>query len=681
MNNNELSLIICAYKDSPYLEECIKSLLNQEMKCSVSISTSTPSTFINNLAKKYGVNLYVNKKSNGYYDDFLFAYNKAETKYVTLCHQDDVYLSNFSKEILKRTRNNKDILILFSNYYDYKNDEIIKHSKLLFVKRAMNFLLKFKIFQNSKFIRRRILSFGNSICSPTVTFNKEKIKEPVVKCPLATSHDWYTWVDFSSKKGKFVYISNPILLRRINELSETTLVIENNTKKESDYEIFKMFWPTKIAKIISKIYSVSEKNNIIDNNKGVLIVDDVFPIKNSAFRYQEFTSILNEIPDSSVLSTFESIRYSGNFSPKKVIEDYTNEYHKLSKKILRKLPNDINKYKLLYCTFLFNAYNYLVPISEKYKIPFIFTLYPGGRFALNNSKSDKMLQRVFSSKYFKKVIVTQNVTYEYLVSKKLCDKDKIECIYGGIVLKDKLNVDIDKKMYYKINKETLDICFVAYKYSSKGEDKGFDIFIELAKKMSKYNNIKFHVVGNFDENLISTKNLTNIRFYGTRPQEWFKAFYKKMDVILSPNVGGKIRNGCFDGFPTTCAMEASLNGVAIFCTDSLGQNAGKYKEKEEIIILKNTNIDYIYNKIKFYYENPEKLKELSINGYKKSNKLFSHDQQIGKRISLLNDNLKDKKSFEKRKSNFNLIMNTKIKIRYYFNTLYGFLNKLIHGGK
>ena len=458
-------------------------------------------------------------------------------------------------------------------------------------------------------------------------------------------------------------------------------MIENNTKKESDYEIFKMFWPTKIAKIISKIYSVSEKNNIIDNNKGVLIVDDVFPIKNSAFRYQEFTSILNEIPDSSVLSTFESIRYSGNFSPKKVIEDYTNEYHKLSKKILRKLPNDINKYKLLYCTFLFNAYNYLVPISEKYKIPFIFTLYPGGRFALNNSKSDKMLQRVFSSKYFKKVIVTQNVTYEYLVSKKLCDKDKIECIYGGIVLKDKLNVDIDKKMYYKINKETLDICFVAYKYSSKGEDKGFDIFIELAKKMSKYNNIKFHVVGNFDENLISTKNLTNIKFYGTRPQEWFKAFYKKMDVILSPNVGGKIRNGCFDGFPTTCAMEASLNGVAIFCTDSLGQNAGKYKEKEEIIILKNTNIDYIYNKIKFYYENPEKLKELSINGYKKSNKLFSHDQQIGKRISLLNDNLKDKKSFEKRKSNFNLIMNTKIKIRYYFNTLYGFLNKLIHGGK
>ena len=72
MNNNELSLIICAYKDSPYLEECIKSLLNQEMKCSVSISTSTPSTFINNLAKKYGVNLYVNKKQGDNNNDIRF---------------------------------------------------------------------------------------------------------------------------------------------------------------------------------------------------------------------------------------------------------------------------------------------------------------------------------------------------------------------------------------------------------------------------------------------------------------------------------------------------------------------------------------------------------------------------------------------------------------------------------
>lgn len=264
--NNELSLIICAYKESPYLEECIKSLINQKTKCEVAISTSTPNKLIEELAKKYNIELYVNKKSNGYYDDFLFAFNKANTNFVTLCHQDDVYLEDFATEVIKKIEKNENILISFSNYYDYKNEKIIKNSKLLFVKRVLNFLLKFKIFQNSKFIRRRILSLGNPICSPTVTFNKKLINEPVVKCPYRTSHDWYTWIDFSKKKGKFVYISKPLILRRINELSETTTVIADNSKQKSDFEIFKMFWPEKIAKILLKVYSTSEKNNIIESS-------------------------------------------------------------------------------------------------------------------------------------------------------------------------------------------------------------------------------------------------------------------------------------------------------------------------------------------------------------------------------------------------------------------------------
>lgn len=262
-NNKKLSFIICAYKDSPYLEDCIKSLLNQKVKCSVAISTSTPNKLVEDLASKYKVPLYINKKTTGNYEDFIFAYSKVKTPYVTMCHQDDVYLDNYSEEVLKKIEKAKDNIIIFSDYYDYKNEVIIKKSKLLFVKRLLNFLLSFRIFQNSKFIRRRILSMGNSICSPTVTFNKELVEEPVAKCPFYTSHDWYTWITLSSKKGKFVYIRKPLILRRINELSETTLVIANNTRQESDYQIFKLFWPDWIAKRILKIYSVSEKNNII----------------------------------------------------------------------------------------------------------------------------------------------------------------------------------------------------------------------------------------------------------------------------------------------------------------------------------------------------------------------------------------------------------------------------------
>ena len=49
------TFVICAYKESQYLEECIKSVLNQNVKSNVIISTSTPNEYINNLAKKYDI--------------------------------------------------------------------------------------------------------------------------------------------------------------------------------------------------------------------------------------------------------------------------------------------------------------------------------------------------------------------------------------------------------------------------------------------------------------------------------------------------------------------------------------------------------------------------------------------------------------------------------------------------
>ena len=669
-NSKELSLIICAYKESPYLEDCIKSLINQKMKCNVAISTSTPNELVKSLSKKYDIPLYINKKSNGYYDDFLFAFNKSETDYVTLCHQDDIYMENFSLEVLKKIKQANDNLIIFSNYYDYKNETIIKKSKLLFVKRILNFLLGFKIFQNSKFIRRRILSLGNPICSPTVTFNKKLISEPVAKCPFRTSHDWYTWISLSNQKGKFVYIRKPLLLRRINELSETTLVIADNSKQKSDLEIFKMFWPESIAKLILKIYSSSEKNNIIDSN-NMLIIDDLFPVKNSTFRYQEFKDLLNKIEFSNVLSTFESIRYANYFSKKEVIENLNKQDVNIVKKILTKVPSNINEYKLLYGLFLFNAYHYLLPLAEKYHIPFAFTLYPGGRFSLNDEKSDNMLKKVFSSKYFEKVIVTQKNTYDYLINNKFCPKNKIAFIFGGIMLEEVLknNITVDKKDNIK-NKQ-INICFVAYKYSDFGEDKGYDIFVDVAKKFINNNNIKFHVVGNFDKNTIDLEENCNIKFYGVKNPEWFSSFYKDMDIILSPNISGKIRKGSFDGFPTSSCLEAGLNGVAIFCTDPLNLNENRFINNKDIVIIKHDSED-ICKKITYYYEHYDKLKELANNGRKKIADIYSYENQIIPRIKLLN-NIIDNNNNSKVKSNhiFNLKINAKIKIRYYLNIIYG----------
>ena len=71
MSNNVLysaedhTFAICAYGKSRYLEECIKSVLNQTVKTNVLMATSTPSEYLEDLAEKYGIKLFVNEEMIG----------------------------------------------------------------------------------------------------------------------------------------------------------------------------------------------------------------------------------------------------------------------------------------------------------------------------------------------------------------------------------------------------------------------------------------------------------------------------------------------------------------------------------------------------------------------------------------------------------------------------------------
>ena len=50
---------VCAYKDSPHLEECLRSVTSQTVKSEVICCTSTPSSYIRELTARYQVPLYV----------------------------------------------------------------------------------------------------------------------------------------------------------------------------------------------------------------------------------------------------------------------------------------------------------------------------------------------------------------------------------------------------------------------------------------------------------------------------------------------------------------------------------------------------------------------------------------------------------------------------------------------
>lgn len=255
------TFVVLAYKESKYLEDCIKSVLNQKYKSNVIIATSTPNKYIEKIAKKYNLKIKVNKEKKGIGYDFDYAISCGITELVTIVHQDDIYDYDYSDSVVKSYTENKDSIILFSDYYEIRNNDKIEKNLNLNIKKILLFPLRFHSISKFKFIKRCALRFGDAICCPAVTFVKKNVPKEIFSSDLKCNVDWYAWEKLSKLKGKFYYINKCLMGHRIYSESTTSEIIGQNTRTIEDYQILQKFWPKPIAKFIAKIYSNSEKSN------------------------------------------------------------------------------------------------------------------------------------------------------------------------------------------------------------------------------------------------------------------------------------------------------------------------------------------------------------------------------------------------------------------------------------
>lgn len=258
---NKHTFVICAYKESPFLEECIKSLKQQSLTTNVIMVTSTPNGYISSLANRYHIPLKINEGESGIVQDWNFGYQQCMTPYVTVAHQDDIYLRDYALRAVRCLEKSKKPLIYFSDYCEIRNGKRIDGNQLLRIKRMLLFPLRAKLLQKSRFVRRRSLSLGNGICCPSVTFAVNNLPNPVFSVHYRSDEDWEAWERISKLKGDFIYDSSIQMGHRIHEESETSIIIGDNARSKEDYEMFCKFWPKWIARIIVKFYSKSEKSN------------------------------------------------------------------------------------------------------------------------------------------------------------------------------------------------------------------------------------------------------------------------------------------------------------------------------------------------------------------------------------------------------------------------------------
>lgn len=266
---------VCAYKESEYLECCVKSLVGQTEKSDIIICTSTPNDYIDSVAAKYDIPVFVRDGASDIRDDWNFAYNTADASFVTVAHQDDEYGKNYVKymmaaidEATYSKKNEKD------NISDYKDSGItmfltdylpIKHGKKgprdinCKIRRLLRSPLKCNAFAKSKFIRKLTLSLGNSIVCPSVTYNKDKLGENVFTSEFKFNIDWDTFLKLALVKGRFVYVDRPLTFYRVHDGATSKEFIENHGREVEDMAMFCKFWPKPIAKLIMVFYKKAYK--------------------------------------------------------------------------------------------------------------------------------------------------------------------------------------------------------------------------------------------------------------------------------------------------------------------------------------------------------------------------------------------------------------------------------------
>lgn len=257
------TFVICAYQESPYLEECIQSLLRQTIRTKVCIATSTPNSLIDSLADRYHLPVFVNTGKTGIAEDWNFACACADTPLVTLAHQDDVYEATYTEDILAVLNECSHPLIAFTDYYEIRNDVTVTKNRLLTVKRILLSPLKIRVFWKNRFVRRRILSIGSAICCPTVTIVKQNLSWPLFRDNMKSNIDWQAWEEVSRLNGEFAYVPKPVVKHRIHEGSTTSELLEVNGRKEEDLYMFRKFWPEWAARLIDWFYQTNEKSNSI----------------------------------------------------------------------------------------------------------------------------------------------------------------------------------------------------------------------------------------------------------------------------------------------------------------------------------------------------------------------------------------------------------------------------------
>lgn len=245
---------VCAYKDSPYLETCIRSLKRQTIPGKIILCTSTPNPYLRSMAEKYGLPFFVRQGESDILEDWNFAYQQAEPGLVTIVHQDDWYHRDYGKYVQECWEKYPDTSVFSSDCVVWKNGKVEKGGAVQQIKRLLRLPLRLGSISHKTWVKQAALRFGNPIICPSCTYNKKLLGTPLFQSDYRFALDWDTMWRLAKLPGRFVCVERPLICYRIHSGATTKACIESHQRYEEELAMYQKIWPKPMAWLLMIFY-------------------------------------------------------------------------------------------------------------------------------------------------------------------------------------------------------------------------------------------------------------------------------------------------------------------------------------------------------------------------------------------------------------------------------------------
>lgn len=239
----ELSVILCVKNGEKYINETVRSILNQTYKnfeLMIIVNCSTDNTI--NIIKRFKDERIKIYETNIGQLSFNLNYglNIAKGKYIARIDADD---------IAEKTRFEKQLGILKEKEYD------VVGSNIVYIDEVGRVLKNVEFPETNKKIRNKIL-YKSVIAHPSVIFKKEIVLENNGYLGGKYAQDYDLWLRLMrNKEIKFYNIQEPLLRYRVHR--EQTKGNRNSYAEVSGYFLKEIFYTKRLIYLISSfIYFV-----------------------------------------------------------------------------------------------------------------------------------------------------------------------------------------------------------------------------------------------------------------------------------------------------------------------------------------------------------------------------------------------------------------------------------------